>query len=70
MSMVGYLTYHAAVPGIFITNDWFAIPLDGEWEFYQDHHAYDVGQHTVTVKADQLRGEARMLVQLYDRASA
>ena len=69
-AMVGYLTYHAAAPGFFMTNDWFAIPLDGEWEFFTDHHAFNVGQHTVTVQADQLRGEARMIAMLYDRASA
>lgn len=69
MSLVGYLTYHAAVPGAFATSRWYAIPIDGDWEFYQDHHAYDLGAHTVTVHADSVRGVVTLFAQFYDRAS-
>lgn len=66
-SMVGYATYHAAVPGVLMTNDWYAVPLDGEWEFFVDHHAYDLGAHTVQLTADQMRGEARLFALHYLR---
>jgi hypothetical protein len=66
-SMVGYLTYHASMPGIFTTNDWFAIPIDGDWEFFVDHHAYDLGAHSVHVTADQMRGEAKLFAAHYQR---
>lgn len=69
MSMVGYFTYHASVPGIFGTNDWYAVPLDGDWEFFQDHHAFDLGGHTVTVKADAIRGRVALFASFYDRGS-
>lgn len=69
MSLAGYLTFHAAVPGMFATNEWYAVPIDGDWEFFQDHHAYDLGGHTVTVQADSLRGRAMLFAQFYDRAA-
>lgn len=69
-SLVGYLTYHAAVGGTFVTNDWFALPVDGDWEFWQDHHAFDLGIHQATVQAEQMRGTARLFAAFYDRAPA
>lgn len=66
-SMAGYLTFHAAVPGVFITNDYYAVPVDGDWEFFVDHHAYDLGAHTVRVQAEALRGEARLMALHYVR---
>lgn len=68
IAMVGYATYHAAAPGTFTTNDWYAVPVDGEWEFYVDHHAYDLGPHDVRVTAEQLRGDVVMYAQHYVRA--
>lgn len=66
-SLVGYVTFHAAVPGIFVTNDWYAVPLSGDWEFFVDHHAFDLGAHSVHVSAEQMRGEATMFAQHYVR---
>lgn len=67
--MVGYGTFHAAVPGMLSTNRWYAVPLDGDWEFFVDHHAFDLGGHTVTVHADTLRGKMTVFAQFYDRAT-
>lgn len=67
IAMAGYVTFHASAPGAFTTNEWMAIPMDGEWEFFTDHHAYDLGPHLVTVKADAIRGEARLFAQHYVR---
>ena len=69
MGLVAYGTYHASVPNMMTTNDWYAIPIDGDWEFYQDHHAYDLGAHTVHVSAEQLRGVVMLFAQFYDRAT-
>ncbi|HUR68693.1 MAG TPA: hypothetical protein VM370_05555 [Candidatus Thermoplasmatota archaeon] len=69
MGLVGYGTYHGSVPGIFTTNDWYAIPIEGDWEFFQDHHAYTLGAHTVHVSAEQLRGDVVLFAAFYDRAS-
>lgn len=68
IAMVGFATYHAHVPGVLMTNDWYAVPLDGDWEFFSDHHAYDLGGHTVHVTAETLRGEAVLFAGHYDRA--
>lgn len=44
---------------------WLGLP--GEWAWEQDHHAYAPGAHTVTVKADELRGEIILVTRQYAR---
>lgn len=66
--MPGHFTYRATAAPVLWTNDWFPIPLGDEWEFTQDHHAFDRGDHAVRVEAEAFRGEVVVWARQYVRA--
>lgn len=66
-AMAGHFTYRAAAPPVLGTSDWLPLPVGDEWEFTQDHHAYDLGEHTVRVTADAFRGDVVVWARQYVR---
>lgn len=69
MKLGGYVTFHAGVPGQWMFGQWIPVALPGgEWEFFVDHHAYGPGAHQVSLKAEQMRGEAVLFAMHYVRA--
>ena len=66
--MAGYYTHRFNTP-VMSSQDWFAMPVsvDGEWDFYTEHHAFAPGPHLVEIKADAFRGEVGVWALQYQR---
>lgn len=64
--MFGFVDYRVVAPGIW-TQSWYPVPVPGEWEFFEDHHSFDVGAHEAHLVAEQFRGEAVVFAQHYVR---
>lgn len=65
--MEAFAMYRLEVPSLFGIGDWRALPVDGEWEFWQDHHAYGRGAHEAHVTADSFRGQVVLIQMSYVR---